>query len=104
MKVWTSLASLYLLTSAATVFAQGAQTYICPWSEIEIEALTLEAKNQDPIDYLLVDALEACHSNLNETNASLVNDALDILELTQDDLFNLVDAIYMAKEIKRRKA
>lgn len=104
MKVWTSLASLYLLTSAATVFAQGAQTYICPWSEIEIEALTLEAKNQDPIDYLLLDALEACHSNLNETDASLVEDALIVLELTQDNLFDLVDAIYVANEVERRES
>ena len=86
MKVWTSLASLYLLTSAASVFAQGAQTYICPWSEIEIEALTLEAKKQDPIDYPLIDALGACYSYLNVADANLVNDALDILELTQDDL------------------
>lgn len=101
MKVWTSLASLYLFTSAASLFAQDAQTYTCPWSEIEIEALTLEAKNQDPIDYFLLDALEACHSNLNETDASLVEGALVMLELTQDDLFDLVDAIYVSKEAKR---
>ena len=104
MKVWTSLASLYLLTSAATVFAEGAQTYICPWSEIEIEALTLEAKNQDRIDYLLLDALEACHSYLDETDASLVEDALVMLELTQDDLFDLVDAIYVSKEAQRSES
>ena len=104
MKVWTSLASLYLFSSAATLFAQDDQPYTCPWSEIEIEALTLEAKNQDRIDYLLLDALEACHSYLDETDASLVEDALVMLELTQDDLFDLVDAIYVSKEAQRSES